>query len=238
MEITVTVNGTAHTSDVEPRLLLVHYLREALGLTGTNIGCDTSSCGACTVHVNGESVKSCTMLAVQAEYGGSVVALLDVGRDNIDKYGAVAVEPSEHAMDGDEVVTITGRPFSENDSWDDYDSSYVMKVAGLTRERAELRARIAKRADEMLDERLVAEVERLGPDGFGRTASQALGYRQVLEMPGVDRSELAEAISRATARFARRQESWFKTDPRVTWFDASAPDLGARLIDYLRPESS
>ena len=67
MQITVTVNGTARTSDVEPRTLLVHHIREALGLTGTNVGCDTSSCGACTVHVNGESVKSCTMLAVQAD---------------------------------------------------------------------------------------------------------------------------------------------------------------------------
>ena len=67
MEITVTVNGTAQTHDVEPRTLLVHFLREVVGLTGTNIGCDTSSCGACTVHVNGESVKSCTMLAVQAD---------------------------------------------------------------------------------------------------------------------------------------------------------------------------
>ena len=67
MKIQVTVNGVAHESDVEPRTLLVHYVREVLGLTGTNIGCDTSSCGACTVHVNGESVKSCTMLAVQAD---------------------------------------------------------------------------------------------------------------------------------------------------------------------------
>ena len=67
MEIRVTVNGTTHTSDVEPRTLLVHYVREALGLTGTNVGCDTSSCGACSIHVNGEAVKSCTMLAVQAD---------------------------------------------------------------------------------------------------------------------------------------------------------------------------
>jgi aerobic carbon-monoxide dehydrogenase small subunit len=67
LRIKVTVNGTAHESDVEPRTLLVHYVREALGLTGTNVGCDTSSCGACTLHVNGESVKSCTMLAVQAD---------------------------------------------------------------------------------------------------------------------------------------------------------------------------
>ena len=67
MEITVEVNGTSHTSDVEPRTLLVHYIRDAVGLTGTNVGCDTSSCGACTIHLNGEAVKSCTMLAVQAD---------------------------------------------------------------------------------------------------------------------------------------------------------------------------
>jgi carbon-monoxide dehydrogenase small subunit len=65
--ITVTVNGEAHEADVEPRLLLVHFLRDNLGLTGTHVGCDTSNCGACTVHVDGESAKSCTMLAVQAD---------------------------------------------------------------------------------------------------------------------------------------------------------------------------
>ena len=67
VQIHVTVNGTAHESDVEPRTLLVHYVREALGLTGTNVGCDTSSCGACSLHLNGEAVKSCTVLAVQAD---------------------------------------------------------------------------------------------------------------------------------------------------------------------------
>jgi carbon-monoxide dehydrogenase small subunit len=67
VEISVEVNGATHSSDVEPRTLLVHYIREVVGLTGTNIGCDTSSCGACTIHVNGEAVKSCTMLAVQAD---------------------------------------------------------------------------------------------------------------------------------------------------------------------------
>ena len=67
MQISVTVNGSVHTSDVEPRRLLVHHLRDDVGLTGTNVGCDTSSCGACTVLVDGESVKSCTMLAVQAD---------------------------------------------------------------------------------------------------------------------------------------------------------------------------
>lgn len=74
MKIQMTVNGVRGENDVEPRTLLVHYIREQLGLTGTNIGCDTSSCGACTVHVNGESVKSCTMLAAQAD-GASVTTI-------------------------------------------------------------------------------------------------------------------------------------------------------------------
>jgi len=72
--ISLTVNGEAHEADVEPRLLLVHLLRDNLMLTGTHIGCDTSNCGACTVHVNGESAKSCTMLAVQAD-GASITTI-------------------------------------------------------------------------------------------------------------------------------------------------------------------
>jgi len=72
--ITVTVNGKSYTSEVEPRTLLVHYLREHLNLTGTHIGCDTSQCGACVVLVDGVSVKSCTMLAVQAD-GTSVLTI-------------------------------------------------------------------------------------------------------------------------------------------------------------------
>ena len=67
MNITVTVNGQTYAHDVEPRLLLVHYLRDKLGLTGTHVGCETSLCGACTVYMNGVAVKSCTILAVQAD---------------------------------------------------------------------------------------------------------------------------------------------------------------------------
>jgi carbon-monoxide dehydrogenase small subunit len=74
VKITVTVNGVQHTNDVEPRTLLVQYVREVLGLTGTNVGCDTSSCGACSLHVDGEAVKSCTLLAVQAD-GCSVTTI-------------------------------------------------------------------------------------------------------------------------------------------------------------------
>ena len=65
--VSVTVNGTAREADVEPRTLLVYFLRETLGLTGTNVGCDTSSCGACTVLLDGESVKSCTLIAAQVD---------------------------------------------------------------------------------------------------------------------------------------------------------------------------
>ena len=74
-EITVTVNGQQHQSEVEPRMLLVHYLRETLDLTGTHIGCDTSQCGACTVLLDGQSVKACTVLAVQAD--GSEVTTIE-----------------------------------------------------------------------------------------------------------------------------------------------------------------
>jgi carbon-monoxide dehydrogenase small subunit len=74
----VTVNGVPHAEDVEPRTLLVHFIREHLQLTGTNVGCDTSSCGACTVHLDGEAVKSCTILAVQAD-GASVTTIEGIG---------------------------------------------------------------------------------------------------------------------------------------------------------------
>ena len=75
MQIEVTVNGETRKDEVEPRLLLVHYLREVAGLRATNVGCDTTSCGACTVHLDGEPVKSCTVLAVQAD--GSAVTTLE-----------------------------------------------------------------------------------------------------------------------------------------------------------------
>jgi carbon-monoxide dehydrogenase small subunit len=74
VKVTITVNGTDHTHDIEPRTLLVHHIRDNVGLTGTNIGCDSSSCGACTVHLNGEAVKSCTVFAVQAD-GQSVTTI-------------------------------------------------------------------------------------------------------------------------------------------------------------------
>jgi carbon-monoxide dehydrogenase small subunit len=78
----VTVNGVARVLEVEPRLLLVHLLRDRLGLTGTHVGCDTSNCGACTVHVDGEAVKSCTVLAVQAD-GAHVTTIEGMADDGV-----------------------------------------------------------------------------------------------------------------------------------------------------------
>ncbi|MDP9293391.1 MAG: (2Fe-2S)-binding protein [Actinomycetota bacterium] len=74
VHVTVTVNGERHEAEVEARQLLVYFLRETLGLTGTHVGCDTSNCGACTVHLNGDAVKSCTVLAAQAD-GGEVTTI-------------------------------------------------------------------------------------------------------------------------------------------------------------------
>lgn len=80
MNVTMTVNGESVTRDVEPRTLLVHFLRDHLGLTGTNIGCDTSQCGACTVHLDGLAAKSCTVLAVQAD-GSEITTIEGLARN-------------------------------------------------------------------------------------------------------------------------------------------------------------
>jgi carbon-monoxide dehydrogenase small subunit len=78
--INLTINGERHTDEVEPRLLLVHYLRDVLSLTGTHVGCETTICGACTVILNGQAVKSCTVLAVQAD-GGEVLTVEGLEKD-------------------------------------------------------------------------------------------------------------------------------------------------------------
>jgi aerobic carbon-monoxide dehydrogenase small subunit len=80
MNITLTINGKSHSHDVEPRLLLIHFLREVAGLTGTHVGCETSLCGACTVELNGKAVKSCTMFAVQAN-GADIVTVEGLATD-------------------------------------------------------------------------------------------------------------------------------------------------------------
>jgi len=95
-QITLTVNGALHTVEVEPRQLLVYLLREELGLTGTNVGCDTSSCGACTVLVDGDAVKSCTILAVAAD--GSAVTTIEGIADGDELHPVQQAFREQHAL--------------------------------------------------------------------------------------------------------------------------------------------
>jgi carbon-monoxide dehydrogenase small subunit len=94
--ITITVNGVTHEREVEERELLVHFVREDLGLTGTNIGCDTSSCGSCTVHMDGQSVKSCTVLAVQAD--GAEITTIEGLATNGDLHPMQAAFQEHHGL--------------------------------------------------------------------------------------------------------------------------------------------
>ena len=96
-EIKLTVNGTTRSDEVEPRLLLVHYLRETLGLRAANVGCDTTSCGACTVLLDGESVKSCTVLAAQAD-GRSVTTLEGLASDSGEMHPVQRAFHTEHGL--------------------------------------------------------------------------------------------------------------------------------------------
>jgi len=97
VKVGITVNGSETTADVEPRLLLAHYLRDVVGLKATNIGCDTTSCGACTVLVDGESVKSCTMLAVQAD-GQSVTTMEGLSANSTELHPVPAAFRAEHGL--------------------------------------------------------------------------------------------------------------------------------------------
>ncbi|MGZ4690226.1 MAG: (2Fe-2S)-binding protein, partial [Acidimicrobiia bacterium] len=96
MEVTVTVNGQDHTHDIEPRVLLVDFIRTRVGLTGTHIGCDTSSCGACTVLLDGKPVKSCTVLAVQA--AGKAVTTVEGLKSNGTLHRIQAAFKEEHGL--------------------------------------------------------------------------------------------------------------------------------------------
>ena len=131
-----------------------------------------------------------------------------------------------------EVIEITGQPFSAADRWRRYESIYRLAVAGLTLPRYALHRRIEDRVDGMLAAGLVEEARALDRRGLGPTARQALGYRQVLKAPSASPQELRERIVAATRRYARRQESWFRTDPRISWFDASDPGLADALVSH------
>ena len=96
MQVSITVNGAARVDDVEPRTLLAYYLRDTRDLRATNIGCDTSSCGACTVHVDGDAVKSCTVLAVQVD--GTSVTTLEGLADGAELHPVQAAFRAEHGL--------------------------------------------------------------------------------------------------------------------------------------------
>jgi aerobic carbon-monoxide dehydrogenase small subunit len=97
VKVEITVNGTSTSADVEPRLLLAHYVRDVLGLKATNIGCDTTSCGACTVLLDGESVKSCTLLAAQVD-GGSITTLEGLSPNGAELHPVAAAFRAEHGL--------------------------------------------------------------------------------------------------------------------------------------------
>ena len=152
-----------------------------------------------------------------------------------DAAGSIAPSNGRRTVRALEVIAITGRPFSATArAWRSYDSRYRLAIVGLTLDRQILFRRIAKRVNRMLDAGLIEEARRLSARGLSRSARQALGYRQVIEAPeDATREQIGNEIVRATKRFARRQESWFKADPRVQWFDAGSPSLVDEVAVYL-----
>jgi tRNA dimethylallyltransferase len=166
--------------------------------------------------------------ALEGEAEEVGVEALHARLSELDPAAAARIEPrnARRTIRALEVIELTGRPFSENTGWDDYTSIYDLKVVGLDRTREELFARIHDRVDEHLARGLVKEAHALEQQGMGRTARQALGYRQILDAArDADAERIREAIIKATKKFARRQSSWFKADPRVSWLDASSEPI-------------
>lgn len=156
----------------------------------------------------------------------------------IDPAAAQKIEPSNarRTIRALEVIEVTGRLFSDNAGWERYESLYDLRVVGLQRERSDLDARIERRVRQMLQEGLLHEARSLAQHGLGRTARMALGYRQILDEPTAAEADLVEKITRATRRFARRQESWFRADPRIHWVDATGADAGGETVRCLSAE--
>lgn len=158
---------------------------------------------------------------------------------SLDPVAAGRIEPgnARRTIRALEVIELTGRPFSEADAWDRYESIYGLDVVGVSLDREVLYPKIAARVDRMLTAGLVEEVARLQRAGMGRTAQQALGYRQIIEMPDAGPQAVRDEIVRATKRFARRQESWFRSDPRVHWIDGAAEDVAETALSALAVSS-
>jgi tRNA dimethylallyltransferase len=171
---------------------------------------------------------------LEAELAADGPGALHRRLSEVDPAAAIAILPSNgrRLVRALEVVELTGRPFTATMPEHGYEVSAVQ--VGLTLPRPQLDERIAHRVDVMWQRGLVEEVRRLVDDGLraGRTASRALGYAQVLRHLAGEWSEeqARDETVRATRRFARRQESWFRRDPRVVWLDAAAPDLAGRAL--------
>jgi tRNA dimethylallyltransferase len=161
---------------------------------------------------------------------------LHVRLTGLDPAAAAKIEPgnARRIVRALEVIELTEAPFSDNDTFGDYVSIYDLAIAGITRSRNDLYERVTGRVDRMLQSGLVQETHALVRHGLARTPSQALGYRQVI----TDEPNARDGIVRATKRFARRQESWFRADPRIEWFDASAEDISGAVISFLRARLS
>ena len=172
-------------------------------------------------------------LELEADELGS--SALHARLTELDPRAAAKIEPenARRIVRALEVIELTGQPFSDNDSFDRYESIYDLVVVGLTRPRDQLYERIDARVGRMLDQGLVEEVRLLAALDISKTACQALGYRQVLDSPHADLDTLRNEIARATKRFARRQESWFRADPRVKWFDAADPDSSKAVTNFI-----
>jgi len=153
----------------------------------------------------------------------------------LDPKAAAKIEPANarRIVRALEVIELTGEPFSDNDSFDRYESIYDLAMIGLTRPRTQLYERIEARVTRMMDQGLVDEARLLSALGVSRTARQALGYRQILDSPETHPDALRDEIVRATKRFARRQESWVRADPRGQWFDAADPECAKAVIDFI-----
>jgi len=162
-------------------------------------------------------------------------AVLHARLRELDPRAAAKIEPqnARRIVRALEVIEVTGELFSDNDSFDRYESIYHLAVAGLTTPRPQLHERIEARVASMIERGLIEEAHRLAQLGMGRTARQALGYRQVLDARGADPAAVREDIVRATRRFARRQESWFRADPRIRWFPAGDHDCVRSVTDFI-----
>jgi aerobic carbon-monoxide dehydrogenase small subunit len=173
--VRLSVNGRVHEVDVEPRLLLVHLLRDGLGLTGTHVGCDTSNCGACTVHLDGEAVKSCTVLAVQAD-GTAVTTIEGLAQGD-------ALHPLQEAF------------------WEDHGAQCGYCTPGMIMAAADLLARNPNPSEQEIRHGLEGNLCRCtGYHNIVRAVADAAAHAHAGEVPHPSPTPQGAAVGREMAR--------------------------------------